>query len=57
MRAAAFLSAAIIVAGTFLAAAAMLSISMTWTALGVLAIAVTAAIAVMTVSEGRAAHL
>lgn len=57
MRAAAFLSAAIVAAGIYLAAASVLSMSTTWIALGVLTIAVTAAVAVMTASEGGPAPL
>ena len=57
MRAAAFLSAAIVAAGIYLAAASVLSMSTTWIALGVLTIAVTAAVALMTASENGPAPL
>jgi hypothetical protein len=47
MRAAAYLSAAVIAIGTYLAVASTLSISTSWIALGILAIAIVAAVAVM----------
>jgi hypothetical protein len=50
MRAAAFIPAGIIAAGIYLALAATLTIPTSWIALGILAIAVVAAIGVM-VSE------
>ncbi|MGH2379809.1 MAG: hypothetical protein ACRDG7_01125 [Candidatus Limnocylindria bacterium] len=54
MRAAAYISAAVIVIGTYLAIASTLSFSTSWIALGTLAIAIVAAIAVMT--AGRPAE-
>jgi len=50
MRAAAFIAAAIIAAGIYLAVAATLTLPTSWIALGILAIAVVAALGVM-VSE------
>lgn len=47
MRAAAYLSAAVIVIGTFLAMASIFSLSTSWIALGILAIAALAAVALM----------
>lgn len=47
MRAAAILSIAIIAIGAYLMIAAALALSLTWIALGVLAIAVTSAIAIV----------
>ena len=47
MRAAAVISAAVIAAGAYLAIAATLSVSTSWTSLGLLAIAVVAALSVM----------
>ena len=55
MRAAAVTSAAIVAIGLYLAVAAMLSISISWIALGVLAIAVVSAIGVMA-TEGSSAR-
>jgi hypothetical protein len=54
MRAAAVVSAAIIAAGAYLAVAATLSISASWIALGILAIATVSAMAVMA-TEGSSA--
>jgi len=51
MRAAAYLSAAVIAIGTYLAIASTLTFSTSWIAIGILAIAVLAAVAVMT-TEG-----
>ena len=47
MRTAALASAAIIAIGAYLMVAASLALSLTWIALGVLAIAVTSAIAIV----------
>ena len=47
MRAAAYLSAAVIVIGTYLAIASTFSFSTSWIALGILAIAILVAAAVM----------
>jgi hypothetical protein len=47
MRAAAVISAAVIAVGVYLALAAMLSVSTSWIALGVLAIAIVASLGVM----------
>jgi len=47
MRAAAVISAAVIAVGVYLAVAATLSISTSWMALGVLAIAIVSAIGIM----------
>ena len=47
MRAAAVISAAVIAVGLYLAVSAMLSVSTSWIALGVLAIAAAAAVGVM----------
>jgi hypothetical protein len=47
MRAAAFISAAVIAAGVYLAVAATLSVSTSWMALGVLAIAIVSAVGIM----------
>ena len=47
MRAAAFLAAAIIAAGIYLAIASMLNLSPSWLGIGTLAIALLAAIGVM----------
>jgi hypothetical protein len=55
MRAAAVISAAVIAAGTYLALAATLSISTSWMALGVLAIAIVSAVGVMA-TEGSSAR-
>ncbi len=54
MRAAALLSVAIIAIGAYLMIAAALALSVTWIALGVLAIAVTSAIAIVS-AEPRSA--
>lgn len=54
MRAAAFIAAAIIAAGIYLAVAATLTLPTSWIALGILAIAVVAALGVM-VTERPAA--
>jgi hypothetical protein len=54
MRAAAVTSAAVIAAGLYLAVAATLSISISWIALGILAIAVVSAMGVMA-TEGSSA--
>lgn len=54
MRAAALLSVAIIAIGAYLMIASALALSVTWIALGVLAIAVTSAIAIVT-AEPRSA--
>ena len=54
MRAAAITSAAVIAAGVYLAVAATLSISISWIALGILAIAIVAAMGVMA-TEGSSA--
>ena len=54
MRAAALLSVAIIAIGAYLMIAAALALSPTWIALGVLAIAVTSAIAIVG-AESRSA--
>ena len=48
MRAAALLSGAIIAIGAFLMIAAAFALSMTWIAVGILAITVTSAIAIVT---------
>ncbi|MGQ0608362.1 MAG: hypothetical protein ACT4OQ_07865, partial [Chloroflexota bacterium] len=48
MRAAAYISAAVIMIGIYLAVASTLSFSTSWIAIGTLAIAIVAAIAVMT---------
>jgi len=48
MRAAAYISAAVIMIGLYLAIASTLSFSTSWIAIGTLAIAIVAAIAVMT---------
>jgi uncharacterized SAM-binding protein YcdF (DUF218 family) len=55
MRAAAVISAAVIAVGLYLAVAATLSISISWIALGVLAIAVVSAMGVMA-TEGSSAR-
>ena len=55
MRTAAVTSAAIVAIGLYLAVAATLSISISWIALGILAIAVVSAMAVMT-TEGSSVH-
>lgn len=47
MRAATYLSAALITMGIYLAIASTLSLSASWIALGILAIAIVAALAVM----------
>jgi hypothetical protein len=54
MRAAAVVSAAIVAVGAYLAIAATLSISPSWIALGILAIATVSAMAVMA-TEGSSA--
>lgn len=54
MRAAAFTSAAIIAIGAYLMIASAVALAPTWIALGVLAIAVTMAVALVS-AEGRAA--
>ena len=54
MRAAALLSVAIIAIGAYLMIAAALAFSPTWIALGALAIAVTAAIAIVSAEPGAA---
>lgn len=51
MRAAAVLSAGVIAVGTFLAIAAMLSVSTSWIGLGVLVIAVMVALAMMSIER------
>lgn len=56
MRAAAVISAAVIAVGLYLAVSATLSVSTSWIALGVLAIATTAALGVMA-SERPAVRL
>ena len=55
MRAAAVTSAAVIAVGLYLAVAATLSISISWIALGILAIAVVSAMGVMA-TEGSSAR-
>jgi hypothetical protein len=54
MRAAAFLSAAVIAIGAYLMIAASLALGPTWIALGVLGIAVTAAVATVGVEQRSA---
>jgi hypothetical protein len=57
MRAAAFLSAAIIAAGIYLAIASTLNLSPSWMGIGTLAIAVLAAVGVMTGEQSPAPPL
>ncbi|HEX5038709.1 MAG TPA: hypothetical protein VFW95_01060 [Candidatus Limnocylindria bacterium] len=52
MRATAILSGAVILAGLYLAIAATAGMSATWTALGILAIAVVAAVAMVAAPGG-----
>ncbi len=56
MRAAAFTSAAVIAIGVLLAIATTLAIPISWTALGMLAIAVGAAMGVMATEEPSASR-
>jgi hypothetical protein len=55
MRAAAVIAAAVIAVGLYLAVAATLAISISWIALGILAIAVVSAMGVMA-TEGSSAQ-
>ena len=54
MRSAAVISAAVIAVGVYLAVAATLSVSTSWMALGVLAIAIVSAIGIMATERSSA---
>ena len=56
MRAAAIVSAAVVAVGVYLAVATMLSVSTSWMALGVLVIAIAAALGVMASERPAAIH-
>ncbi|HYI68014.1 MAG TPA: hypothetical protein VEW95_13925 [Candidatus Limnocylindrales bacterium] len=56
MRAAAIVSGAVIAVGVYLAVAAMLSVSTSWMALGVLVIAIVAALGVMASERPASMH-
>ena len=56
MRAAAIVSAAVVAVGVYLAVSAMLSASTSWMALGVLVIAIVAALSVMAGERPASIH-